>query len=123
MLNLFIVMLGGAVGAGIRYALGNALALRWGVIFPWGTLAVNLIGGLFMGLLAGSIARGHIGEGGRLLLGVGLLGGFTTFSAFGLDFVRLIDSGAIGPAMAYLTASVGGSIALTVLGMMLVRAV
>ena len=112
------VMIGGALGAGGRYALSSALAGRE---FPWGTLTVNLIGGLAMGLLAGVLTRSG-SEPTRLLLGVGVLGGFTTFSAFSLDVVAMIERGQPGPALAYVAASVIGSIALTFLGLSLVRA-
>lgn len=120
-MNLSIVMLGGAIGAGGRYLFGTAVYLRFGA-FPWGTLTVNLIGGLLMGVLAGSILRGSAGEGARLLLGIGVLGGFTTFSAFSLDVVRLLDSGQVIASLGYLTASVVGSVALTFVGLALVRA-
>jgi CrcB protein len=83
---------------------------------------VNLIGGLAMGLLAGALG----GRGGsdqlRLLLGVGVLGGFTTFSAFSLDAVRLLETGQTGAALGYIAASVLGSLLLTATGLLLVRA-
>ncbi len=121
MFSVFTVMLGGAIGAGGRYMLGSAITGQLGDTFPWGTLVVNLIGGLAMGLLAGGLLRsGH--EGLRLLLGVGVLGGFTTFSAFGLDVVRLIERGQAGPATVYVLASLIGSIGLTAAGMAAVRA-
>lgn len=99
-----LVMLGGALGAGARFALGNAVAARWGTAFPWATLSVNVIGCLGMGMLAAWLVRSGAGEGSRLLLGVGLLGGFTTFSAFSLDWWQLVERGALGAAMLYLAA-------------------
>ena len=122
MFSVFTVMLGGAIGAGGRYMLGSAIAGQLGDAFPWGTLVVNLIGGLAMGLLAGGLLRSSGNEGLRLLLGVGVLGGFTTFSAFGLDVVRLIEGGQAGPATIYVLASLIGSIGLTAAGMAAVRA-
>jgi fluoride exporter len=120
--NLFLVMLGGAFGAGARHLVGRAALLAWGPDYPWGTLIVNLSGGLLMGLLAGSLAR--IGEGGeqwRLLLGVGVLGGFTTFSAFSLDVMVMLERGDWVPALGYILASVIGSVAALALGLGAVR--
>lgn len=92
------VAIGGAFGAALRYQMGRAMTHWLGVqavsVFPFATLAVNTLGSLLIGILAGWLAR-H-GEGGdqlRLLLGVGLLGGFTTFSAFSLEVVMMIERG------------------------------
>ena len=120
--NLLLVMLGGALGAGARHLVGRATLDLWGPAFPWGTLAVNLLGGFLMGLLAGSLAR--IGQGGeqwRLLLGVGVLGGFTTFSAFSLETVTLLERGQFGLAIGYILASVAGAVAALALGLALPR--
>ena len=119
---LLLVMLGGALGAGARHLFGRVALRLLGPGFPWGTLGVNLLGGLLMGLLAGSLARFGGSEGVRLLLGVGVLGGFTTFSAFSLDTVLLIERGAAGVAAAYVCASVIGSVAALFAGLTLVRA-
>lgn len=100
-----LVMVGGALGAGARFAVGNAIAARWGSTFPWATLSINIIGCLIMGMLAAWLVRSGADEGPRLLLGVGLLGGFTTFSAFSLDWWQLVERGAIAPAMVYVAAS------------------
>jgi CrcB protein len=102
MTQLLLVALGGALGSLARYGVGVA-AGRWlGLAFPWGTLAVNVVGGLAIGVLAARLGPEH--EGMRLLLGVGLLGGFTTFSTFSLETVRLMEQ---GPAqgMLYVAAS------------------
>lgn len=89
MIQVLLVALGGAVGSVARYGVGLAAARWLGLAFPWGTLAVNVAGGLAMGLLAARL--GPEGESARLLVGVGLLGGFTTFSAFSLETVRLME--------------------------------
>jgi CrcB protein len=115
-------MLGGALGAGARYLAGRAALALPGSDFPWGTLVVNLVGGLLMGLLAGVLARGGASEAWRLLLGVGVLGGFTTFSAFSLDAVTMIGRGDVGAALVYVFASVIGSIAALYAGLGLARA-
>ncbi len=117
MFHLLLVMLGGAFGAGARFLTGKATLAAFGPGYPWGTLAVNLIGGFLMGLLAGGLARfGQGGEQWRLLLGVGVLGGFTTFSAFSLDTFNMIERGDWVPALGYIAISVIGSIAALVLG-------
>jgi fluoride exporter len=113
---LFLVMAGGALGAGARHLVGRALPA------PFGTLAVNLVGGLLMGLLAGLLARSGAAEGWRLFLATGVLGGFTTFSAFSLDAVTLLGRGDAGAALGYLALSVAGSLAATALGLGLARA-
>jgi fluoride exporter len=114
MTGLFPVMIGGALGAGARYIVGFVVGS------PWATLTVNLIGGLAMGLLMGSLARSS--EGWRLFAGVGVLGGFTTFSAFGMDSWRMIERGQFALAVFYVTASVVGAVLLTGLGLWITRA-
>ncbi|HEV7288193.1 fluoride efflux transporter CrcB [Sphingomonas sp.] len=105
--HLFLVMLGGAIGAGARHLVGRAALALWGPGFPVGTLAVNVIGGLAMGLLAGWLATRASGdEALRYLLGVGVLGGFTTFSAFSLETVLMIERGDFATALFYILASV-----------------
>ncbi|MCH2496228.1 MAG: fluoride efflux transporter CrcB [Erythrobacter sp.] len=114
------VFLGGGVGAVLRWQIGRAMTSWLGApiisVFPFATLAANAAGSLFMGLLAGWLAR-H-GSGGseqlRLLLGVGLLGGFTTFSAFSLEMVLLIERGQYLFALLYAFLS----IALGITGLM-----
>lgn len=120
------VALGGAVGAVLRYQTGRGLTMLAGpqavAAFPWATLAVNVIGSLAMGLLAGWLARfGTGGEQWRLLLGVGLLGGFTTFSAFSLEMMLLIERGQAGTAIAYALISVLAGLAALYLGLIAMR--
>ena len=123
MLPLLYVMVGGAVGSGARYLTGRAMLSLLGPDYPFGTLAVNLIGGLLMGVLVGVLARNTASETWRLLLGVGVLGGFTTFTAFSLDVVTMIERGAIGVAFGYVLVSVIGSVAALFAGLSAVRAV
>ncbi len=119
--SLILVMLGGALGAGARHLTGRATLALFGPALPWGTLAVNLIGGLAMGLLAGWLGRAAAAETWRLFLGVGVLGGFTTFSAFSLDVVMLAERGQAGAAIGYALVSVTGSIAALAAGLAMTR--
>ena len=115
-------MIGGALGAGGRYLVSGVFLRALGPGFPWGTLAINLIGGFLMGVLVGVLARAsNGGEQVRLLLGVGVLGGFTTFSAFGLETWLMVERGQATFAFAYVTASVVGAVGLTGIGLVLAR--
>lgn len=120
--HLFLVMLGGAIGAGARHLTGRAALALWGPGFPWGTLIVNLAGGLLMGLLAGWLtARASGDEALRYLLGVGVLGGYTTFSAFSLETATMLQRGDHGVALLYILASVAGSILALFAGLQIAR--
>ena len=112
-----LVALGGGIGAWLRFA---ATRLLQGPAFPWATLSVNLLGSFAMGLLAGWLAR-HGGEQWRLLLGVGVLGGFTTFSAFSLELVELVQRGAFGWAALYAALSVAGGVLGLIAGLAMAR--
>ncbi len=120
--KLLLVMLGGAIGAGLRYHIGRLAIANLGPSFPWGTWAVNLLGALFMGVLAGLLIReGAGGEPLRLFLGVGVLGGFTTFSAFSLELVAMLQRGDYAVGLAYALSSVAGSAALLIFGLWATR--
>jgi CrcB protein len=114
------VALGGALGASARYLTGMAAARLLGPGFPWGTLCVNIAGSFAMGLLAVLLLQAGGARWAPFLL-TGLLGGFTTFSAFSLDLVTLLERGAMAPAAGYVLGSVGLSIAALVAGMSLAR--
>ena len=123
MSNLLLVLLGGAAGAGLRYEAGRLALRQLGPGFPWGTLAVNLIGGLAMGLLAGTMAgEAMTSRPAWFLIGVGLLGGFTTFSAYSLDLFLMLERGQAGLAFAYGLGSAAGALALLALGYWAARA-
>ncbi|MFM9827215.1 MAG: fluoride efflux transporter FluC, partial [Sphingomonas sp.] len=107
MISLGLVMAGGAVGAGLRYMVSRLMLGLVGGGYPWGTLTVNILGGLAMGLLIGTLSRGPVPHPqAQLLLGVGVLGGFTTFSAFSLELVQMAERGALGVAAGYALLSV-----------------
>jgi fluoride exporter len=121
---LLLVMIGGALGAGFRYHIARVALLQLGPAFPWGTWLVNLLGGFLMGVLAGTLARfSEGGESLRLFLGVGVLGGFTTFSAFTLEAYNMLARGEWVIAAAYAVSSVTGSIVALILGLAMVRIV
>jgi CrcB protein len=125
MYHLGLVALGGAVGAGCRHLVGLAALRLFGPGFPVGTLSVNVVGGLLMGIVAGYFAlkyQGSMGQELRLFLATGILGGFTTFSAFSLDAMLLWERGALFAASAYVALSVVLSIAALALGLMIMRA-
>jgi CrcB protein len=121
--SLFPVMIGGAIGAGVRHLVGQAVLARFGPAFPWGTLSINIVGSLLMGLLVGWLARSGGGDTVRLFVGVGILGGFTTFSSFSMEYWMLFERGQNAQAAAYVLASVIGAIAACGLGLALVRQV
>ena len=123
MFNLLLVVVGGGIGAGIRH-LTNMGALRLaGPNFPWGTMAINIIGSFAMGLFIATLARRGGSNELRLFVATGILGGFTTFSAFSLDFATLWERGATLPAFGYALASVIGAIIALFLGLWLARTV
>jgi CrcB protein len=120
------VALGGAIGALMRYQTGRLLTHWLGpntvTAFPWATLTVNVIGSLAMGLLAGYLARhGQGGEPWRLFLGVGVLGGFTTFSAFSLELMVLIERGQAAQGLIYAAVSVLAGLTALYVGLILMR--
>jgi CrcB protein len=121
-----MVFAGGGAGAVLRQQLGREMT-RWlgpAVVtaFPWATLAVNVIGSLAMGLLAGWLARhGQGGEHWRLLVGVGLLGGFTTFSSFSLELMLLIERGQGSLAFLYAAVSVLAGLTGLYIGLIVMR--
>ena len=124
MYHLGLVALGGALGAACRHLVNLAALKHLGPAFPAGTLIVNVAGGLLMGLLAGWLALRYEGGGQalRLFLAAGILGGFTTFSAFSLDAVLLWQRGDVLASLSYVLASVILSIAALLLGLFIMRA-
>jgi fluoride exporter len=117
-----IVFLGAGIGGALRHGVNVGAARFFGYGFPLGTFIVNVSGSLAMGLLAGYFAyRTGISQHMRLFITTGILGGFTTFSAFSLDSALLIERGQYGQAATYVVASVAASIAAVFVGLALFR--
>lgn len=111
MLNLGLVVVGGGIGAGIRHLLNMGAMRLLGSGYPWGTMIINITGSFAMGAFVELLAR-RFGASNelRLFVATGVLGGYTTFSSFSLDFAALWERGALGPALAYVLVSVVGGI-------------
>ena len=125
-LSSLLVASGGAAGAWLRYLTGRAWLTLAGpatsAAFPWATLTANVLGSLGMGLLVGVLARhANGGEPWRLLLGVGVLGGYTTFSSFALEFALFVQRGALGLAALYVGLSLVAGFAALFAGLLLAR--
>ena len=121
-----LVALGGGLGAWLRFLTSVLWTRAIGPVaasaFPWATLTANVLGSLARGLLAGWLARhGTGGEQWRLLLGVGVLGGYTTFSAFSLEFALFIERGALGLAAGYVALSLVAGFAALFAGLFILR--
>ena len=124
MTHLFLVALGGAIGAALRHLSGIAALRLMGPAFPWGTLFVNVFGSLLMGLfIAWLTKRSGTSNELRLFVATGVLGGFTTFSAFSLDVANLVERGAEMGAVGYVLASVILSVAAVFIGLWFGRAI
>src|SRR5437868_10736788 len=117
-----IVFIGAGIGGALRHGVNVGAARVFGFGFPFGTLIVNIAGSFVMGLLAGYFAfRPGIGQHMRLFLTTGLLGGFTTFSAFSLDAALLVERHAYGAAAGYMVGSVAASVSALFFGLAMFR--
>jgi CrcB protein len=121
-MSYLLVFLGGGLGAGLRHAVNMICARSFGTAFPWGTFIINITGSTVMGLIAGYLAfKGGASQHWRLFLMTGILGGYTTFSAFSLDAALLYQRGETGLALLYVLGSVALSIAGLFAGLALIR--
>ncbi|PTS84532.1 MULTISPECIES: fluoride efflux transporter CrcB [unclassified Caulobacter] len=121
--RLLLVAAGGAVGSVARYVVGVQTLRLFGSAWPYGTLTVNVAGGFLMGILAAWLAQSATAnpEPWRVLLGVGVMGGFTTFSAFTLETALMIEKRAYAQAFTYTAASVLLALAALFAGMLFAR--
>jgi CrcB protein len=117
-----LVCLGGALGAGARHALHGWVTFSTGAHFPWGTLTVNVLGSLLIGVLLGS-PWGGVGSppGPRLFLASGLLGGFTTYSSFSWETFALLRGGQVRAASVSVLLNTLGSVVACAAGFLLAR--
>ncbi len=121
-MSYLLVFLGGGLGASLRHFINVACARCIGTAFPYGTFLINITGSTVMGLIAGYLAfKGEASQPWRLFVMTGILGGYTTFSAFSLDTAMLYERGEIGLAFLYVLGSVVLSIAGLFAGLALVR--
>ena len=117
-----IVFLGAGIGGALRHGVNVGAARLLGYDFPFGTLIVNVVGSFLMGLLAGYFAfRPGVAQHARLFLTTGILGGFTTFSAFSLDTALLVERHSYGMAAGYALGSVAASLSALFFGLALFR--
>ena len=123
--KLLLIFAGGGLGSVARYLVGTLTFKLLGPGLPYGTLAVNVIGGFVMGGLVGFLAHrgGADQERWRLMIAVGVLGGFTTFSSFSLETARMIETKQYGMAASYAVGSVVLSIGALVVGLLAARRV
>ena len=117
-----LVFVGGGLGATLRHVINVSCARCLGTGFPYGTFIINITGSLVMGLIAGYLAfKGEAAQPWRLFVMTGILGGYTTFSAFSLDAALMYERGEIGLAALYVVGSVALAIAGLFAGLALVR--
>jgi CrcB protein len=123
-MRLLLVCLGGAAGTGARYLFGGWAQRTLGVGFPYGTLIINAVGSFLLVMIMHlSLETGAISPDARVILGTGMMGGFTTYSTFNYETFRLFQQGSFGTAALYLLATVVGCLGAGALGLVLARAI
>ena len=122
-MTVALIAAGGALGSLLRYGLGAALVALLGSSFPYGTLAANVLGSFGLGVIAEALdGRAFLGADLRLVLGTGLMGGFTTYSSFNLETLRLAQAGELGRALVYVVATMILCLLVGLAGIALARA-
>jgi CrcB protein len=123
-MSALLIGVAGAIGTLLRYGLTLVFAQGLGTAFPFGTLAVNLLGSFLLAVIAQVFSGATFaGTDVRLILGVGMMGGFTTYSSFNLEAIRLFEQGEVGRAAGYVLATLLGCLAAGVAGLALARAI
>ncbi|MFJ5269689.1 fluoride efflux transporter CrcB [Streptomyces sp. NPDC088358] len=122
-MNWLLVIVGGMLGAPLRYLTDRAVQTRHDTVFPWGTFAVNVVGCLVLGLLTGAVSAGAAGQHLQLFLGTGLCGALTTYSTFSYETLRLTETGAGFYAAANVIASVAAGLGAAFAGVSFAQAV
>lgn len=121
-MGLLWVCLGGALGSGARYLVGLG-ALRFGAGYPWGTLTVNWLGSFLLAMVLGLADAWGLRSELRLFLGTGLMGGFTTYSTFNLETVKMVERGEVFVAASYVAATLFGALLAGFAGVAVARGV
>ncbi|WP_454618421.1 fluoride efflux transporter CrcB [Bradyrhizobium cenepequi] len=122
MLGYVLVFFGAGIGGALRHGINLSTARTFGTVFPYGTLTVNIVGSLVMGVFAGYFAfRGDAAQTWRLFLTTGILGGFTTFSTFSLDTALLYERGELALTLLYVAVSFACSVGALFAGLWAVR--
>jgi CrcB protein len=114
---LWLIGLGGGLGSVLRYLVSRVVQTRMGLVFPYGTLVVNVLGCFVIGIVLGFAARSRVGSEWHVFLATGLCGGFTTFSTFSLETVTLLRDGHTQQALYYVAVSLIAGLLATVAGL------
>ena len=115
--DILLVLIGGGIGSACRYLVSTSAGRLFGDSFAWGTMAVNLVGCLLIGFIVGLVDRAFLSRTYRIILVTGFLGGFTTFSSFSLESVRMILGGSLVKGIVNIGINVLLGLALTLTGL------
>jgi len=115
--EILLVIISGGLGSALRYSISLASIRLFGSSFAWGTMAVNLLGCFAIGFAVGLVDRSLLSRTLRIIIITGFLGGFTTFSTFSLESIRMILGGALGKGLANIGINVAGGIILSAVGL------
>jgi fluoride exporter len=120
---LWLIILGAALGAPLRYLTDQAIRAHYGAAFPWGTLTVNVVGSLILGVVAGATLAGVAPQSVQLLIGIGLCGTLTTYSTFSYETLRLLEEGSLFYPLANVVISVSAGVGAAFIGVAVGQAI